>query len=489
MGALADLLRLPGALTPVLVLLAAGAASTFLWYVAVGLILLLNPRPRAKAGPPSTELGPEPPAVANLLVNDFRSTAEAAPATLLDLAARRLVEIEEPEPGCFTCRLRSTDSGQLRPYERRVLQLVQARAVDGLVPAGALTTGPAQEADRWNKAFEREVLQDSQRLGFCRNYWGRVTSTVLVLWMVADLGIAYLYLKAEPKGEADQPSVWLAFALVGLAAIGAAIVCHKMILSGRQVGTAAGLAAASRWLGVRDYLRGDEVFPTLPPASVTVWDRYLGHGAALGAAAAAVRALPMCAEDDYRAWSSWGGHWRQVRVDYPGRLPLAWGRHPLAAFSVAMVAALVGGAGYYAVMRWGPDLSAKFDGTLADVVAWAEVGAVTICAAVALAGLWVLGKAIPDLWQRRQVTGSVLRLRRKEIRKGEDSVEYICYVAVDDGSAGRILAWRVRDELFAPLSQYQAVTATVSPRLRYVRAMTVAPVATSASPRESPVAV
>jgi LemA protein len=36
---------------------------------------------------------------------------------------------------------------------------------------------------------------------------------------------------------------------------------------------------------------------------------------------------------------------------------------------------------------------------------------------------------------------------------------------------------------------FQAVTATVSPRLRYVQAMTVAPVPTSASPRESPVAV
>jgi hypothetical protein len=156
---------------------------------------------------------------------------------------------------------------------------------------------------------------------------------------------------------------------------------------------------------------------------------------------------------------------------------------------VALIPALLGGRGYYAVVRWGPYLSANLDGTLADAVEWAEIGAVTISAAVALVGLWVLGKAIPDLWQRRQVTGSVLRLRRKEIRRGEDSVEYICYVAVDDGSASRILAWRVRDELFGPLSQYQAVTATVTPRLRYVRAMTVSPVLATASPRESPAAV
>jgi hypothetical protein len=46
-------------------------------------------------------------------------------------------------------------------------------------------------------------------------------------------------------------------------------------------------------------------------ASMAIWDRYLGYGAALGVATAAVHALPMGAEDDHRAWSALedGGGW------------------------------------------------------------------------------------------------------------------------------------------------------------------------------------
>jgi hypothetical protein len=45
-------------------------------------------------GPRTLELGPEPPAVVNFLVNDFRVTDDAVPATLIDLAARNVVDVE-----------------------------------------------------------------------------------------------------------------------------------------------------------------------------------------------------------------------------------------------------------------------------------------------------------------------------------------------------------------------------------------------------------
>lgn len=80
-----------------------------------------------------------------------------------------------------------------------------------------------------------------------------------------------------------------------------AALTSSIKLFGDQRDTPAGRAAAARWLGVRAYLGQNEVFPTLPPASVAIWDRYLGYGAALGVAAAAVHALPMGAEDDHLA--------------------------------------------------------------------------------------------------------------------------------------------------------------------------------------------
>lgn len=47
------------------------------------------------ADPASPELGPEPPAVVHLLANRWRLTVEAAEATLLDLAARRILEFRQ----------------------------------------------------------------------------------------------------------------------------------------------------------------------------------------------------------------------------------------------------------------------------------------------------------------------------------------------------------------------------------------------------------
>ena len=60
--------------------------------------------------------------------------------------------------------------------------------------------------------------------------------------------------------------------------------------------TPAGLASATRWLGVQKALREDEVFATLPPITVGMWKRYLAYGAALGVAPGAVRPIPMGAE-------------------------------------------------------------------------------------------------------------------------------------------------------------------------------------------------
>jgi hypothetical protein len=86
------------------------------------------------------ELGEEPPAVVDLLTNDWRVTADAIPATLLDLAARGYLDLEQYGPGCTVCRVRRTSGEGLEAYERMVLEHVAGLTVDGVVPAEALTT-------------------------------------------------------------------------------------------------------------------------------------------------------------------------------------------------------------------------------------------------------------------------------------------------------------------------------------------------------------
>ena len=59
-------------------------------------------------GPETSELGadPEPPAVANLLVNRCKVTSAAAAATLVDLSARGHLELFQAGPDQFVVRIR-----------------------------------------------------------------------------------------------------------------------------------------------------------------------------------------------------------------------------------------------------------------------------------------------------------------------------------------------------------------------------------------------
>jgi hypothetical protein len=63
---------------------------------------------------------------------------------------------------------------------------------------------------------------------------------------------------------------------------------------GGERDTAAGRAVAARWLGVRDWLAAHESFADPPPAAVTVWDRYLPYGAALGVTRVAGQVIDLC---------------------------------------------------------------------------------------------------------------------------------------------------------------------------------------------------
>jgi hypothetical protein len=88
------------------VLAVAAAAAAGAWLVAAGIVFLGRRPSEPPVGPRTLELGLEPPAVANFLVNGLRVTGDAVPATLIDLAARNVVDMEQRGPGVFYVRLR-----------------------------------------------------------------------------------------------------------------------------------------------------------------------------------------------------------------------------------------------------------------------------------------------------------------------------------------------------------------------------------------------
>lgn len=428
---------------------AAVAAATAAWLVAVAIVYLRRRPARPSAGPPTLDLGPEPPAVANFLVHDFRVTREAVPATLIDLAARGDVSLEERGLGSYVCHLHGTREGGLAPYEERVMALLERRASGGVVPTQALTTGPSDESKRWWRDFQREVMSDSQRRGLSLEIMDAKTFTWLAVAAIAP---------ALVVGALVSSNAGFGYWVVALFLLGAVRARHP------QRETPAGLAAASHWLGVRGKLEMDEVFPTLPPIAVTLWERLLAYGAAFGVARGAVRAIPMGAESDHRAWSSYGGRWRVVNIRYPQLYPPGWGMHPLA---VLLRAVPLGAASVFVLLVVAPvALDAFPDRGRLRVVAVLVV----LPVAVAVGAAVLIVQAVVDLWSTKNVTGQILRLRAR----GSENDEKRLYVAVDDGASSTIRAWRVKSELYSPLSQDQTVTATLTRRLRYVRSIETA---------------
>ena len=305
--------------------LVAAAIATVAWLLVVAAIRAVR-QPREPAGEtPTLDLGPEPPALANMLASGFKVTPDAVPATLLDLAARHVVEIERVDVDTYQCRLRAAGDGASTPYEGRVLELLRERAHDGIVPAQALTTGPSEHAARWWKGFAGEVVADAQSRGLSRDLWSR--EVITGLGVVAAVPALLYGIPFGLKG-------------IGICALGAGVLLGGIRSRRRQRDTPDGLVAAGRWVAVREKLEEDEVFPMQPPITVALWERLLAYGAALGVAAGAVRPIPMGAESDKRAWSAFGGRWHQVTVRYPRLYPPAWGLHPVAAL---LWAALFGG--------------------------------------------------------------------------------------------------------------------------------------------------
>jgi hypothetical protein len=427
------------------------AASGAFFLLAAGAALTRRSQ-RAPQLAATSDLGPETPAVANLLVNGGRLTPDAVPATLLDLAARHVVKIEEGAPGSYGCRLAAEAPADLTAYERRVLELLRSKAVDGLVPAQALTSGPTEAAKAWLNGFRKEVVAQADRAGLCRPRWPAALQVTL-----AGLALAALVLAAYSADE--EASSLIQYLAIGVSLAGLWVLT-KAFGDDSQLITAAGAASEGRWVALRKYLHADEIFGTLPPTAVAVRDRYLAYGAALGAAAAAVRAVPMGAESDRWAWSRYGGTWRQVRVSYPRRWPPGWGRTPGQLFQSGLKWGVFGGFWLWLGTRLMPLLQA---GAVADqgtrILRLAGLLLTLIALPVLAAGAWMLLAAVMAVLPGRRVTGEAIRLRRF----GD-----VCYLAVYTGAGDHVRAWVVSPQLYAGLTEYEPVTVSVSPLVGHV---------------------
>jgi hypothetical protein len=450
--------------------IAAGVALAA-WLVLLALFAGATRARTPDPGPEALELpGDEPPAVVAMLTDGWEVGREAVPATLIDLAARKILAIEGVGPERFVVRLRANaGTAGLTSYEQQVLGHVRDLAsADGTVPCEALTTGPEGSSDAWWKRFQASVVKDARDRGLSRGRWSKWMLTVLGATALVPAVLVALALVVSPPqdGGDDENPVGGFIGITAIAWFGLMTIPTKLRA---ERDTPAGREAAARWLGVREHLDATGGFAEAPPAAVVIWERFLSYGAALGVAGGAVRALPLGSESDTEAWTAHGGHWRMVHIRYPKRLPPGWGKQPLLATAIGL-AGLLGGL---FVARIFFPLMAEAVSDLVDstrdegfspvnLIAIAILALPTIVPAVLVVrSALMLAAAVPDLFATREIEGVVLRIRRHE---------KVSYLAVDEGAGPKLRAWIVAPMLLdgAGLSQGQPVSATVSPRLGHV---------------------
>ncbi len=343
------------------------AAVGGFFLIAAARRFVLRPRPVTPAAA-TPELGDESPALVNLLTHRMNAPA-AASATLLDLAARRVVELSEVGPGRTLVRIRGQLPSDARPYEIRVLDRVRRVAGSNLVPVEELTRRYAADGERWHRRLTHEVARDARRLGLTRSTASELSIPALVAAAVAAGAIVAKLAKllaGRPDSADSGPGGPLA-ALIGwgwltLLLYLALELSVGVLFPEQDRLTSRGRQVAAHWLGVASWLRAHEPLRDLPPAAVAVWDRYLAYGAALGVMRHAVEVLDL--ETTGRrdvVWSQHTGVRRPVQVRYPkrsrllrplGRVPagarLLWAVISLPGWSLLAVTALRWSAGH----RW-----------------------------------------------------------------------------------------------------------------------------------------
>lgn len=518
-------------------LLAGGAVTLVLWGFLI-LVLAFRTRPQSpevrRAG---LELGgDEPPAVAGMLVDDWRPPAWGADATLVDLVARGVVDLEPQADGRPRIRLSGPAPTELAPYERTVYELIAQRSGGGDVPLDALTLGDGRSARAWTRRFRTEVRDETRRRGLSRARYGAATRFVVAATATLPAGLiafgigsAAIDSGAQPAGSAvvgatsasgsasasgDVVGPLVLTFFLGLLAWIALLAVFKQFPNDRD--TPEGLEHAARWAGLQANLREDTVFASQPVGAVAIWDRLLAYGVALGVAEGAARSVPLHVQSRNEAWSHVTGRWRLVKINYPRWLPPGWGTQGDRARRIGRswtIGGVIGGV--LAVISLVADVGGSLRGGEAwqdntasrvarTIAGWSPEILAVASLAVAAVGVTMRVLGARDCRDATVVEGEVLRLveSRAHVRTievfGPPSAAFehqvkqleakaareqrSWRVAVDDGSTDEIRAWRMRGPTSAGVAVGARVRATVGPNLGGVRDLVVVEAAPLTTP-------
>jgi hypothetical protein len=486
-------------------------AAVAAWLLAFGWCAAVTRRParQARTVNPGPGLASAKPALVNLAVTRCRLNGAAYPATILDLAEGGYLAISERVPGQLWCDLptSSPPGTGLARSERLVLSGARALAGGRGAPFEVLAESCASDVrGRWNP-FERAVRAEGRRAGVTRRRLPAVARLLLYIGagVVGAAAFAAVYGRARSGLWAPTAAAFLVFAVLayGARSLGrqdrltaqgealggwAAQAAREMPAAGESAAgesaagesaagesaagesaagemAAAGEIAAAGKTGATNGTLGPASAP--PPAGLSRLALAVATGAPVQvpgvspALAAGVR--PGHGRTGARtgnsgpatgtlrpsmAWSSFGGHWRLVRIR-----PASFTRvHP--AFWLVL-------AIWLALMAYASSLLPGPGGLLAPGVLAVGSAAAAVGGARGLAAR--MARPAEAIFQAQVIA-------RWVEHTGTNDNNYISCVAVDDGE--RSWSFDVSGEAFAQLALGDAITVRASPRSGKLLALT-----------------
>ncbi len=238
------------------------------------------------------EVPDDPPAVAIALMEWGYVDTDAFSATVVDLAQRGHLTIEETEKD-HTFNATGQDQAGLADFERKVLKRLFGSGPE--TSQQQLTDWAKSHrtnAASWLASFKNQVVEAYEARGY--QVKGQAAGWVLYLVLVALLG-----------GYAAVAIANDAFAAGG-AAIGAAVVLLSFMTLLRRR-TPAGAQRQAEWAGLKRFLKDFSQLEDAPSGHLALYERYLVAAVALGVADDLIEALevriPEVADDP--AFAPW----------------------------------------------------------------------------------------------------------------------------------------------------------------------------------------
>src|SRR5690242_847131 len=158
-----------------------GAIALGVWSLLLAGLAVWTRPDLPPAAPETMDLGREPPAIAAFLTARWEVPSTAMSGTLVALAARDVIAIEQVAADKFVVRLKGEPPADLTEYERMVYGRVRDVAVNGPAPCEALALGDDEAATKFANDFTKRVIADARERGLSQSRWTRTTLAPLVV--------------------------------------------------------------------------------------------------------------------------------------------------------------------------------------------------------------------------------------------------------------------------------------------------------------------